>query len=158
VLFNKKGQKMLYAAYGSNLNHDQMARRCPKAKFVGVGVLDKYRLVFRGVADIEHSKKGYVPVGLWEITGDCLMRLDAYEGYPNMYGRETVDIRMDDKEVDAIIYYMNSNGYASPTQSYFNAIKDGYEHCGIKLSKLYDALEHTKQHYFLDLATRNQSY
>jgi gamma-glutamylcyclotransferase (GGCT)/AIG2-like uncharacterized protein YtfP len=157
-LFNKKGQKMLYAAYGSNLNHDQMARRCPKAKFVGVGVLDRYRLVFRGVADIEHSNKGYVPVGLWEITGDCLMRLDAYEGYPNMYGRETVDIRMGDKEVDAIIYYMNYGGYEAPSESYFNAIKDGYEHCGIQLSKLYDALTITKQKYFLDLAVRNQSY
>jgi gamma-glutamylcyclotransferase (GGCT)/AIG2-like uncharacterized protein YtfP len=149
---------MLYAAYGSNLNHEQMARRCPKAKFLGVGILDKYRLVFRGVADIEFSKNGYVPVGLWEITGDCLMQLDAYEGYPNMYGRDTVDIRIGDKKVDAIIYYMNSSGYASPTQSYFNAIKEGYEHCGIKLSKLYDALEHTKQKYYREATYETYSY
>jgi gamma-glutamylcyclotransferase (GGCT)/AIG2-like uncharacterized protein YtfP len=149
---------MLYAAYGSNLNHDQMARRCPQAKFVGVGVLEKYKLVFRGVADIEFSKKGNVPVGLWDITSDCLMRLDAYEGYPSMYGREVVSIRVDDEEVDAIVYYMNSRGYASPTTSYFNAIKDGYEHCGIKLSKLYAALEDTKHNYYMECAYANPSY
>jgi gamma-glutamylcyclotransferase (GGCT)/AIG2-like uncharacterized protein YtfP len=149
---------MLYAAYGSNLNHDQMARRCPQAKFVGVGVLDKYRLVFRGVADIEHSKKGYVPVGLWDITGDCLMRLDAYEGFPTMYGREVVNIKIASAEVNAIIYYMNYGGYEPPTESYFNSIKNGYEHCGIQLSKLYDALEYTKHNYYIEAAYENQSY
>jgi hypothetical protein len=86
------------------------------------------------------------------------MRLDAYEGYPSMYGRETVDIRIDDREVDAIIYYMNYGGYEAPTQSYFNAIKDGYEHCGIQLSKLYDALEYTKHNYYIEAAYENQSY
>ena len=149
---------MLYAAYGSNLNHDQMARRCPQAKFVGVGILNQYRLVFRGVADIEFSKKGYVPVGLWEITGDCLMRLDAYEGYPSLYGREVVSIQVGDREVDAIVYYMNSKGYESPTSSYFNAIKEGYEHCGIKPTKLYDALETTRHNFFIEAAYANPSY
>ena len=149
---------MLYAAYGSNLNHDQMARRCPKAGFMGVGVLDKYRLVFRGVADIEFSKKSQVPVGIWEITGECLMSLDAYEGYPSLYGRETVAIRMEDKEIDAIVYYMNRGGYESPTAGYFNSIKEGYEHCGIRLSKLYDALETTKHNFYMEAAYAYPSY
>jgi len=149
---------MLYAAYGSNLNHEQMARRCPEAKFVGTGVLEKYRLVFRGVADIEFSKKGSVPVGLWDITGDCLMRLDAYEGYPSMYGRESVNIKVGDEEVEAIVYYMNSGGYASPTDNYFNAIKEGYEHCGLRLAKLWDALEFTKHAYYMEVAYANPSY
>lgn len=149
---------MLYAAYGSNLNHEQMARRCPQAKFVGVGVLEKYKLVFRGVADIEFSKKGNVPIGLWQITGDCLGRLDAYEGYPVSYGREVVTVKTGGKEVDAIVYYMNSRGYASPTTSYFNAIKEGYEHCGMDLKKLYAALEDTKHNYYIEAAYANQSY
>lgn len=37
-----------YVAYGSNLNREQMAHRCPDAKLVGTGVLSNYEMVFRG--------------------------------------------------------------------------------------------------------------
>ena len=40
-------EKTLYFAYGSNLNLDQMARRCPDAEPVGRVRLDGYRLAFR---------------------------------------------------------------------------------------------------------------
>ena len=43
----------LYFAYGSNLNLTQMANRCPQAKQLGSAYLPNWRLVFRGVADIE---------------------------------------------------------------------------------------------------------
>ena len=46
----------LYAAYGSNLNKAQMQKRCPKSKPFGVIVLDEFRLVFKGVADLEKNK------------------------------------------------------------------------------------------------------
>lgn len=39
---------MLYAAYGSNLNIEQMAKRCPKAKISGVGYVEGYILTFQG--------------------------------------------------------------------------------------------------------------
>ena len=85
---------MYYASYGSNLNHEQMSRRCPKAKFIGIGQLLNYRLVFRGVADIEFNKGSVVPIGLWKITKDCLQALDMYEGYPHHYGRGITEIKM----------------------------------------------------------------
>ena len=37
-------KKRLYTAYGSNLNLDQMAMRCPTAKLVGTGVIQNYEL------------------------------------------------------------------------------------------------------------------
>ena len=47
----------LYAAYGSNLNKSQMKRRCPDSSpYVGI-VLKNWRLVFKGVADIEKKRK-----------------------------------------------------------------------------------------------------
>ena len=46
----------LYAAYGSNLNKAQMQKRCPKSKPFGAIVLDEFRLVFKGVADMEKKK------------------------------------------------------------------------------------------------------
>ena len=38
----------LYFAYGSNINLEQMADRCPAAEVVGTAVLDGYELLFRG--------------------------------------------------------------------------------------------------------------
>ena len=44
----KKIRAKYYIAYGSNLNLEQMARRCPTAKVVGSTIFKNYRLVFRG--------------------------------------------------------------------------------------------------------------
>ena len=38
----------LYFAYGSNINLNQMAVRCPDAKVVEPAVLENYELLFRG--------------------------------------------------------------------------------------------------------------
>ena len=46
----------LYVAYGSNLNLEQMARRCPTAKVVGIGVLKDYQLTFRRVATKKNKR------------------------------------------------------------------------------------------------------
>jgi hypothetical protein len=77
-----------------------------------------------------------------------LARLDVYEGYPSMYGRDFVDVTFKKKSVQALIYYMNYDGYEAPTHSYFNSIKDGYEHCNLPIDKLYQALDNTKHLVF----------
>ena len=43
-------EETLYFAYGSNINLDQMAYRCPAAQVVGPVVLEGYELLFRGNA------------------------------------------------------------------------------------------------------------
>ena len=51
---------MLYFAYGSNLNHFQMKRRCKDSIFLKKYELKGYRLNFRSkyrAADIEKKKK-----------------------------------------------------------------------------------------------------
>ena len=83
-------REWLYLAYGSNLNVKQMEIRCPRAKIMGSFLLPNYKLVFRGVADIEESEGDYCPVGLWKITRKCLGALDRYEGYPTLYRREDI--------------------------------------------------------------------
>ena len=45
-------KKILYAAYGSNINLEQMAYRCPNSKVAGTAMLKGYELEFRGVATI----------------------------------------------------------------------------------------------------------
>ena len=43
-IFNEQ----LYFAYGSNINLEQMAWRCPGAEVFGPAVLEGYELLFRG--------------------------------------------------------------------------------------------------------------
>lgn len=68
----KKIRAKYYIAYGSNLNLEQMARRCPTAKVVGSTTLKNYRLMFRGgshtaVATVERSQGDEVPVLIWRL-------------------------------------------------------------------------------------------
>ena len=41
-------KRKYYIAYGSNLDVDQMLRRCPDALTIGRSTIDGYKLVFRG--------------------------------------------------------------------------------------------------------------
>ena len=44
-------EEKLYFAYGSNINLDQMAHRCPDATPVGPVMLENYELLFRGMTN-----------------------------------------------------------------------------------------------------------
>lgn len=134
----------IYAAYGSNLNHEQMAVRCPNAYFIGIGEIRDYQLVFRRVADIEYSRGLTVPVGLWRVTDECMDALDRYEGYPSLYERTIIQVETAAGEVlDAHVYFMQYEGYEPPSARYLQSIIDGYDHCGIDLQPLSDALDLT---------------
>lgn len=96
----------LYFAYGSNINLNQMAVRCPAAQVVGPAVLDGYELLFRGnrrgtgVATIEPLHGSQVHGLLWNLTPACEQSLDIYEGYPRLYEKGDIIVRtMDGKEV-----------------------------------------------------------
>ena len=61
---------MLYFAYGSNLNHFQMKKRCKDSKFIKVIDLNNFKLTFRSkyrAADIEKSKICLVRGAFFEI-------------------------------------------------------------------------------------------
>ena len=77
----------LYAAYGSNLWHAQMRRRCPGARVAGTAVLPGWRLVLRRFALVEPDPAAACPVGLWRVTAEHLAALDRYEG-PHCYRHE----------------------------------------------------------------------
>ena len=87
-----KMSKIYYLAYGSNLNKNQMAYRCPNAKTIGSMMLKGYELVFKSCLTIEPNKDGEVPLGIWQITKEDEKRLDRYEGYPILYRKEYIDI------------------------------------------------------------------
>lgn len=141
----------LYFAYGSNINLDQMAVRCPAAQVVGPVVLDGYELLFRGnrrgagVATIEPLADSQVYGLLWKLTQACEQSLDIYEGYPHLYGKEDVIVRtMDGQEVTVMAYIMTGELWrdpAIPSPSYYGGILEGYQQNGLPVPKLEAALK-----------------
>ena len=49
--------KQLYVAYGSNINLQQMAYRCPHSRVAGTSEIKDFELEFRGVATIVPKKE-----------------------------------------------------------------------------------------------------
>ncbi len=110
----RKIKQKLYIAYGSNLNLEQMAVRCPTAEVVGTTVLRNWRLVFNGVASIERHKGSAVPVLVWRIRPRDEDALDVYEGWPTLYRKESLNISLDGKQVRAMVYIMNNGNRRPP--------------------------------------------
>ena len=122
-----------YFAYGSNLNKEQMTKRTPFASSVGQAYISGWRLVFRGVADIEPHKDGTLAIGLWNITKPDEENLDVYEGYPRLYRKEEI--------LGMMTYRMNSVEIVPPYEDYFNTILQGYKDFGLDTDLLYEALD-----------------
>ena len=135
----------LYIAYGSNLNLKQMAKRCPNAKVVGIGLLKDYKLTFRRVATIEKEKGAETPVGVWEITPADERMLDIYEGYPHLYRKETVAVALGKETVEAMVYIMNEGKPALPYNEYYQTILEGYEDVGLDPKYLQAAFDDTEK-------------
>ncbi len=126
-----------FAAYGVGVNRTEMAKRCPTAKVLGMSVLKNYRLVFRGshaaaLANIEPMNGHNVPVLVWEITPADEKALDQYEGFPYLYEKQSVRVRLDGKLVSAMVYTMTGNRpLGKPSAFYYSAILEGYQDAGI---------------------------
>ncbi len=132
----KKQAGKIYLAYGSNLNLQQMAYRCPDAEVLGGTTLDGYRLLFRGynssaVATVEKHAGGSVPVLLWRISPRDEATLDQYEGWPRLYRKETVTVHLGGKPMEAMVYIMNAGRpLGGPGLFYYDTIMDGYLDAG----------------------------
>lgn len=132
-----------YLAYGSNLNKEQMAKRCPDAEILGTATLEGYELVFRdGVANIEPMEGSSVPVLLWSITPRCEAALNRYEGYPWLYRQESVTVELNGDPVEAMVYIMNEGkSCEKPSLPYYSIIREGYNECGFDLRILNHAVD-----------------
>ena len=150
-----KTKEKLYFAYGSNMNLNQMAFRCPDAEVVESVRLEGYRLAFRtngggnGVATILPEEGSRVEGVLWKITSECEKSLDFYEGYPHLYGKETVKVQgKDGVKREVMAYTMNApykDQPAIPSDLYFMGIVEGCHQNGISSRSITDALKRTRQ-------------
>ena len=132
---------MLYFAYGSNLNHLQMKRRCKDSIFLKKINLSNFKLTFRSqyrAADIEPKKNSIVPGALFEISKSDEKKLDTYEDYPTLYkkyyftyyGKKVMTYTMTKKTV-----------FTFPSERYLNIIKKGYKDCNLDKKYLIKSLK-----------------
>ena len=132
---------MLYFAYGSNLHHIQMKRRCKDSIYLKKISLKDFKLTFRSkyrAADIEKKKNSIVLGGLFEISKSDEKKLDIYEDYPTLYkkhyfyyyGKKIMTYTM-----------VNKTPFRFPTERYLNIIKRGYKDCNLEKKYLKKALK-----------------
>ncbi len=131
---------MLYFAYGSNLHHFQMKRRCRDSYFIKKINLRNFKLTFRSkyrAADIERKKNSIVPGALYEISKSDEKKLDIYEDFPNLYKKYYFYYYR--KKV--MTYTMVKKSiFTFPTKRYLNIVKRGYKDCMLDSKYLKQAL------------------
>ena len=146
---------LLYFAYGSNMNLNQMAFRCPDAEVVDTVRLEGYRLAFcmngggNGVATILPEEGSYVDGVLWRISERDERHLDHYEGFPYLYGKEpVVVIDQDGIRHEIMAYTMNSpykDTPAMPSKAYLEGILNGCRQNGIETAPVLEAVRLTQK-------------
>ena len=101
---------IVYFAYGSNMDKDQMAHRCLDSIFAGIAMLEGYRFIInsRSVATVVQDPPSVVYGALWNLSPADEARLDVYEGVADgLYSKEYITIRPsgnDSPEQQAMVY------------------------------------------------------
>ena len=128
--------KSLYLAYGANMHPGQMAWRCPKALASRAFILRDWELKFYNHATIEPRRGAKVAGVLWEITPDCELSLDHFEGFPSYYTKRTWI--QDDTQF--FFYEMTTPKLGKPSEGYVLDIQDSYEFWQLPKTLLFDSL------------------
>lgn len=145
--------KKYYLAYGSNLNVEQMCWRCPDARALGTGVIEGYRLLFKGsktgsYLTIEPQEGSVVPVAVWEVSESDEKRLDRYEGFPTFYYKKEMPITYTGikskrkRTRDTFVYIMHDDRpIGIPSGLYVKTCMQGYRDFGFDEQYLKKAYE-----------------
>ena len=129
--------KILYFAYGSNLNKKQMQERCPDSQPRFIATLPNYKMAFSGwsrtwhggTATIKPFRGEKVRGAIYEVNEACLRQLDKYE---TGYTRFNVTVFDEDNQPHQVLTYVKSGQLqdALPSKEYAAVIKQGYRDWG----------------------------
>jgi len=138
-----------YAAYGSNMNRQQMLDRTNhEAEPIGTALLRDWQLAFRwGVLTVVPRPGGVVPLVLWQISDAARQELDYYEGAPRVYAPRMLpvsalelltEISADKQADEYLIYEMTATGRnavsraGAPSTAYYDTCVQGYLDFGLQ--------------------------
>lgn len=137
--------RYFYAGYGSNLNLEQMARRCPAADIIGQGLLRNARLLFAyhlGIAEDEHAT---VPMGVFRLTAADVAALDRYEALGRSYERFLVTVEVNGEAVRCFTYVKRNNEPEQPSDKYYDTCLQGYADFGFDSRRLRHARDFARK-------------
>ncbi len=137
---------MIYFAYGSNMDPEQMQSRCPGHRVLGAAKLLHYTLAFTrwsrawnsGTADILPEQNRYVLGALYALTPDDLKRMDKIADYPNSYIRQDVTVQHGTVALPAMTYVAVRMGVFLPSKSYLERMIHGAKRLGFDPAYLAD--------------------
>jgi gamma-glutamylcyclotransferase (GGCT)/AIG2-like uncharacterized protein YtfP len=139
--------QMLYFAYGSNLDDDQMRSRCANARIVSRAMLPNHVLAFGGfsqrwggaVASVVRAKGEHVEGLLYELDGVDLRTLDRFEGHPFAYER-VVKMVLDEsgQRRRAMTFLQPEDSFEAwvPPLGYFSVLWRAYGRLGFDFESL----------------------
>ncbi|MFT4044496.1 MAG: gamma-glutamylcyclotransferase [Gordonia sp. (in: high G+C Gram-positive bacteria)] len=132
----------IYAAYGSNMDPDQMAERAPHSPMAGTGWLNGWRLTFGGadigwegslatVTEDRDDPGARVFVVLYDVTDEDEKNLDQWEGTELGIHRK-IRARIDtaDGAVLAWLYVLDAYEGGLPSARYLGVMADAAEIAG----------------------------
>ena len=143
---------MLYFAYGSNLNHNQMKNRCSGSRYIKKHTLKGYKLCFShktnhsmyGHANIIKNKRSKVDGALWYINKKDEKELDWYEGVDyNYYQKKYFTL----KGKKVLVYVQKIYYFKKPNSTYLHTIIEGYKDCYLDKTKLKKIVYNYKLNY-----------
>lgn len=129
----------LYAAYGSNMDPEQMAERCPHSPQWDTGWLEGWRLTFGGedigwegaLATVVEDIAERVFVVLYEISETDERELDRWDGATlGYYRRLKVRVQALEGDVLAWLYVLNDYEGGLPSAHYLGILADAAERAG----------------------------
>jgi gamma-glutamylcyclotransferase (GGCT)/AIG2-like uncharacterized protein YtfP len=131
---------LYYFAYGSNMNWQQMKRRCPSAKFVCVASLKDYRFAIArhsrlrncGTANISANTGSEVWGIVYDVSDQDLIILDSFE---DGYRREKLFVLASNdsqSSLEVLVYIAEKeDNVPLPNPEYKRLIVDGARYWNI---------------------------
>jgi Gamma-glutamyl cyclotransferase, AIG2-like len=98
----------LYFAYGSNMNVDAMAHRCPRSKALGLARLERHRLAVmrEGWLTAVRNASSAVHGVLWDLALSDIPALDRHESLSQgLYTKATQPVVAERGPKRAIVYF-----------------------------------------------------
>ena len=129
----------LYAAYGSNMDPDQMAQRCPHSPQQGTGWLEGWRQTYGGEyltwegahSTVVEDAGARVFVVLYEVSDYDERALDRWDGATLDYYRKLrVRVQTLDGDVLAWLYVLNAYEGGLPSARSLGILADAAEKAG----------------------------
>ncbi|ATL65902.1 gamma-glutamylcyclotransferase [Nocardia terpenica] len=133
----------IYAAYGSNMDPEQMLKRCPHSPVYGTGWLEGWRLTFAGddigwegpLATVVEEPGSRVFVVLYDVSAEDEQSLDRWEGsdfgiHKKIRLRVTANPGAATEPVLAWLYVLDAYEGGLPSARYIGVIADAAEKAG----------------------------